>query len=52
MNATTEQMKETSVDPDARRPAWKRVILIPRRAIATTAAAGEKSAIQAAVIIV
>ena len=48
---TTEQAKETSADPAARKPATERVMPVPARAIATTAAAGAKSAIQAAAII-
>jgi hypothetical protein len=49
--AITEQTKETSVEPAATSPAWKRLIFWPRRAISTTPAAGAKSAIQAAAII-
>jgi len=41
----------TSAEPAARKPATERVMLVPARAMATTAAAGAKSAIQAAGII-
>jgi hypothetical protein len=47
----TEQTNETSAEPAARKPATERVMLVPARAMATTAAAGAKSAIQAAGII-
>src|ERR1044072_5122797 len=47
----TEQAKETSAEPAARKPAMERLMLVPGGAIRTTAAAGAKSAIQAAAII-
>jgi hypothetical protein len=50
MNATTAQMNETSVAPEAMRPAWKRLMRSPSSAIATTPAAGENRQIQAAAI--
>jgi hypothetical protein len=42
---------ETRVAPEAITPAWKRVMRMPASAITSTAAAGAKSAIQAAAII-
>ena len=41
------QTKERNVAPDASSPALRRSIRSPRSAIATTATAGEKSAVQA-----
>jgi hypothetical protein len=50
-NTITEQTNATSVEQEARSPAWKRLMRSPRRAISRVPAAGAKSAIQAAVII-
>src|SRR5688572_24229896 len=48
--ATSAQTNETSVEPEASSPAWKRLMRSPSTAIATTAAAGAKRQIHAAAI--
>src|SRR6266508_1871386 len=47
----SEQTKDTSVEPEATSPAWKRLMRWPRRVMTKTPPKGAKSAIQAAGII-